>query len=139
MSATSCSLMIPVPCPADHPDRPRPCPRLPALHPAPQITDYSFFALQSSPNADTYDLSTMSTLAASMWFVCSVLNLAALILAWLYIFEVGGGGEREGSGKGSGPGSGGRGRVQMCPSPTILFPVAKALPLNSEMQCELNV
>ncbi|PNW81690.1 hypothetical protein CHLRE_06g256400v5 [Chlamydomonas reinhardtii] len=51
------------------------------------ITDYSFFALQSSPNADTYDLSTMSTLAASMWFVCSVLNLAALILAWLYIFE----------------------------------------------------
>ncbi|KAG2429325.1 hypothetical protein HXX76_011092 [Chlamydomonas incerta] len=51
------------------------------------ITDYSFFALQSSPHADTYDLSTMSTLAASMWFVCSVLNLAALILAWLYIFE----------------------------------------------------
>ena len=30
----------------------------------------------------------MNALAASVWFVCSVLNLSALILAWLYIFEV---------------------------------------------------
>ncbi|KXZ53480.1 hypothetical protein GPECTOR_7g930 [Gonium pectorale] len=51
------------------------------------ITDYSFYALQSSPDADTYDLSTMGTLAASVWFICSVLNLAALILSWMYIFE----------------------------------------------------
>ncbi|KAG2486201.1 hypothetical protein HYH03_015163 [Edaphochlamys debaryana] len=51
------------------------------------ITDFSFYALQSAPDANTYDLTTMSTLAASMWFICSVLNLAALILAWLYLFE----------------------------------------------------
>ncbi|GIL67077.1 hypothetical protein Vafri_20509 [Volvox africanus] len=29
----------------------------------------------------------MNTLVASVWFVCAVLNLAALILAWLYLFE----------------------------------------------------
>lgn len=54
-----------------------------------QITDFSFFALASSPDADTYNLGDMNTLVASMWFVCAVLNLAALILAWLYLFEVG--------------------------------------------------
>ncbi|GIL92264.1 hypothetical protein Vretimale_18464 [Volvox reticuliferus] len=51
------------------------------------ITDFSFFVLASGPNADTYDISEMNTLVASVWFVCAVLNLAALILAWLYLFE----------------------------------------------------
>ncbi|EFJ40318.1 hypothetical protein VOLCADRAFT_108194 [Volvox carteri f. nagariensis] len=54
------------------------------------ITDYSFLALaqsRSSNTSDMSDLGQMDTLMASMWFVCAVLNLAALILAWLYLFE----------------------------------------------------
>lgn len=30
----------------------------------------------------------MTALAASLWFICSVLNLASLILAWMYTFEM---------------------------------------------------
>ena len=53
-----------------------------------QITDFTFFGIMSTPGADEYDLSTMTTLAATIWFICSVLNLAALILAWMYCFEM---------------------------------------------------
>lgn len=52
------------------------------------VTDYTFFALQNSPDAKSYDLSEMTALAASLWFICSVLNLASLILAWMYTFEM---------------------------------------------------
>lgn len=56
------------------------------------VTDYIYFLVILGSNTDnvTNDFSSMSKLGAltiPVWFVCSVLNLAALIMSWLYLFE----------------------------------------------------
>lgn len=84
IATPSVSVRAPPPLPPPPSLSPPSLPRGPGT----QVTDYTFFALQNSPDARSYDLSTMTALAASLWFICSVLNLASLILAWMYTFEM---------------------------------------------------
>ncbi|MEW5307005.1 MAG: hypothetical protein WDW36_009427 [Sanguina aurantia] len=52
------------------------------------VSDYTFYELQDNVSNDGYAINDMTQLEMTVWFVCSVINLVTLVMAWVYTFDI---------------------------------------------------
>jgi hypothetical protein len=53
----------------------------------PQITDYIYFQVTRYTVFDT-DFFDMESWEATLWFFCTLINVCALVMSWVYTFDI---------------------------------------------------
>lgn len=65
---------------------PHPCLHFLAIR-HPQITDYIYFQVTRYTVFDT-DFFDMESWEATLWFFCTLINVCALVMSWVYTFDI---------------------------------------------------